>query len=84
MSQRYLSSDPKTSNTAEPEIGGALRSYFEDDTAPSFREHLRLKLQDPFLLNENGGFRLSALWGGLGMIGGLAFLGFLYFNFVRL
>ena len=84
MSQRYLSSDPKTSNTAEPEIDDALRSHFEDETAPSFREHLRLKLQDPFSLNENGGFKLNGLWGGLGMIGGLAFVAFLYFNFVRL
>ena len=85
MSQPPLSSEPeKQNNVVEGEIDGALRRYFRDDTAPCFRRHLRLKLQDPFSMTENGGSKLSSLWLGLGLIAALMCLTFVYFNFVRL
>lgn len=80
MSQASLSSEA----AASKEIASKLKRYFGEDLQPSFRRHLLLKLQDPFILGASGGFRLSALWTGLGALGVLILLVFLYFNFLRL
>jgi len=61
-----------------------LRRYFAEDTQPGFRKHLLLKLQDPFARNASGGFKLSALWAGLGSLAGFALLVFLYFNLAKI
>jgi hypothetical protein len=84
MSQQPLSSEPTAlKNVGDAEISDALNRYFGEDTAPSFLEHLLLKLEDPFSRNVNGGFKLNGLWLGLGMLASLAILVFIYFNFMR-
>ena len=70
-------------HTGEKEISKALKRYFAQDSAPSFRQQLLLKLQDPFSRSANGGFKLNGLWLGLGMLASLTVLVFIYFNFMR-
>ncbi len=87
MSQQPLfsklcSSQPEAAkDAAEAQIGILLRRYLTQDSQTSFRRHLLLILQDPFARNENGGFRLSALWTGLGILGIFVLSAFLFFNF---
>ena len=69
--------------TAVSDIRNKSKRYFREDLKPGFRQHLRLKLQDPFTQGANGGFKLSVLWGGLGALGVLVLSVFLYFNFLR-
>ena len=84
MSQPPLSSDPPASKqTTEPEIGRILKRYLRADLRPDFRQHLILKLQDPFAKGANGGFKPSALWVGLWALGLVTLVGFVYFNFLR-
>jgi hypothetical protein len=84
MSQQPLSSEPPVGKrVGGSEISDALKRYFTEDTAPSFRQHLLLKFQDPFSRNANGGFKLNGLWLGLGMFASLSTLVFIYFNFMR-
>lgn len=85
MSQQRLSSKSAAAkDAAEVPIGILLPHYLKRDTQPSFGRHLLLTLQDPLARNENEGFRLSALWTGLGILGLLVLSVFLYFNFIRL
>ena len=85
MSQLPLSSETAASkHTAEPGLSTTLRHYLAQDTQPGLRKYLLLKLQDPFTRNANGGFRLNALWAGLGALAGLLLSVFLYFNLARL
>jgi hypothetical protein len=81
MSQQPLSSDPPAGkHVGESEISDALKRYFAEDTAPSFRRHLLLTFQDPFSRNASGGFKLNGLWLGLGMLSSVAVVVFVYFN----
>jgi hypothetical protein len=90
MSQLPSSSDlPPAQSTApgavsEDKIRTLLSAFFAEDLRPSFLERLAIRLADPFQKGKNGGFRLGALWLGLGLFATLALSIFLYFNFGRL
>ena len=84
MSQQHSSSELATDVVTEREIRRLLHEYLAQDTQPSFGREMRLRLQDPFKANRNGGFRLNALWVGLAALAALALSVFLYFNFLRL
>lgn len=84
MSQPHSSSEPATDQVTERETRTLLYRYLDQDTQPSFGREMLLRLQDPFKTNKKGGFRLNALWVGLGMLAALAFSIFLYFNFIRM
>jgi len=84
MSQAYLSSEAAASKeTTEPEIGRMLKRYLRADLRPDFRQHLHLRLQDPFAKGANGGFKPSTLCVGLGALWLVTLVGFVYFNFMR-
>ena len=84
MSRASLSSDPPIAQQiTEPEIGRMLKRYLRADLRPDFRQHLLLKLQDPFAKGANGGFKPSTLCVGLGALWLVTLVGFVYFNFMR-
>ena len=84
MLQPRLSSDSSASKeTTEPEIGRILKRYLRADLRPDFRQHLLLKLQDPFAKGANGGFKPSTLCVGLGAVWLVTLVSFVYFNFMR-
>ena len=84
MSRPPSSSETTTEGSSDADVGRLLRRYFAEDTQPGFRKHLLLELQDPFARNASGGFKLSALWGGLVSLAGFALLVFLYFNLAKI
>ena len=84
MSRLLLSSETTGKVNDETEVARLLRRYFAEDTQPAFRKHLLLQLQDPFARNASGGFKLSAVWAGLGSLAGFLVLVFLYFNLPKI
>jgi len=84
MSELRSSSKATEEDGGEIDMARQLRRYFAEDTRPKFRDHLLLKLQDPFARNANGGFKLSAFWAGVGSLAGFALLVFLYFNLAKM
>lgn len=81
MSQPHSCSE---GDITTPTVRLDLDQFLEEDLRPGWRERMRLRLQDPFAKNENGGFRVNPLYVGLSILTALALSIFLYFNFVRL